>query len=62
MVLYAKDLMHHGLVGPLVEERSDGVVSAIKNQQYRGYVGVKREKVMLPPYGVLWREGVIVTE
>ena len=56
MVLDAQDLVHHGLVGPLVEEGGDGVVPPIQDQQHGGYVRVKGEQAVLPPYNLLRRE------
>ena len=57
MVLDAEYLVHHGLVGPLVEEGSNGVVSTVEDQQHRGYVRVEGEQISLPFYDCLQKEG-----
>ena len=46
MVVDAKDLMHHGLVRPLVQEGRDRVVTAIENQQQGGDVGIESKEVV----------------
>ena len=47
MVLDSQDLMHHRLVGPLVEKGRGRVVTAIQDQQNWGDVGTEREELML---------------
>ena len=46
MVVDAKDLVHHRLVGPLVEEGRDRVVTAIQDEQQRRDVRVEGKQVM----------------
>ena len=55
MVLDAQDLVHHGLVRPLVEEGREGVVTAIQDQQHGSDVGVEGKEIAFSPHHQLLR-------
>lgn len=47
VVLDAHQLMHHGLVGPLGEQRGDWVVLAVQQQDHRGAAAAKIKHLVL---------------
>ena len=53
MVVDSEELMDHRLVGPLVQERSHGVISAIEEEENRGNVRCEGKQVVLSLHGSL---------